>query len=190
MLCSARSACQASIYLPVAPKSNKFRHKQNLRRVRAFSRENLHDFESMTPKIFGAKCITDSAQSFSGRHDCCVAHAAHAGRVLRAGDTKSAPNLQHIPAFSRETLLDFERPHRKMSVPSTALTRQKAAPMSCVLHSARGRCRPNFASAPRNRILKNCVGIARFLAQIKFHESECRACRSRPTCVTCAAQHA
>ena len=68
-----------------------------------------------------------------------------------AGALKKTLTSTTIPAFSREILLDFERPHRKMSAPSTALTRQKAAPMSCVLHSARGRCRPNFASAPRNR---------------------------------------
>ena len=67
--------------------------------------------------------------------------------------TKFAQNLQHIPAFSREILLDFERLNRKISAPNATLTQPKAAPTSCVLHSARGRCRPTSVSvAHRNRI--------------------------------------
>ena len=101
------------------------------------------------------------------RHGCCAAHAAHAGRVLRAGHTKFAPNLQHIPAFSHENsnFTRFRTPaSQNVGAKYSADSAESCADVMRVAQRTRPMPAKFCERAPKSN--KICVGIARFLAQI------------------------
>ena len=144
--CAAHAAHTRRVFTcPVHQNRTKF-----ATRSRVFSRKFAR-FRIHYSKNFGAKCITDSAQSF-----CDVIIVAQLTQRTPAefcvrGRQNSHKICNTSPRF-REILLDFERPNRKVSASNATLTQLKAVPTSRVFYSARGRCRPTSVSvAHRNR---------------------------------------
>ena len=140
--------------------------EQNLQRVRAFSRENLHDFERRSRAIsMPDKTVIRlrSAPTSCMLHNVCGARRPSFACALHRNRIKFA-------ARSRENLHDFERRSRAISMPNEPMIWLRAAPTSCVLRNAR---RPSFCvevgrvlHARCTEINKICSAFARFLPKM------------------------
>ena len=100
--------------------------EQNLQRVRAFSRENLHDFERHSRAIsMPDKSVIRlrSAPTLCMFHDVCGARRPSFACALHRTRIKFA-------ARSREHLHDFERHSRALSMPNASMIWLRAAPTS------------------------------------------------------------